>query len=1372
MDPVRPTAAPHNWLAVVIGAAALGAPSAGVLSRAPLVAQPRPPEIQYIIDAAGDGPDFDLRSVRHGFDLFANADVAVSGMRATGAYGTSISNYGDCDNYLSIFSCQYNSILAPQRGPGVRTAPYFEVGWVAGAPPSQFKKIRQLAPSVAYADGDGWTADYNRHLLGQPTRFGPHDGTLGRMFSGVTSAADGSCRDHTGFANGFRVAGQQLLPTSDCPETWGTDGWLGAHPIDAAGFAELVRQRGDAFGFDFWRVPLEYQNRDAPFLGTNHHTYGETSDYSAEVLANYGRVVPGGVGAPRVKGYPLGLLIRFEAFNMASPPVSDAYFVQATIVNRSADVWGAPIDYDSLYFGLAHSPLFPSSNSSAYAVPDRGALVFHNSNVQGPGGPCGEPSRSPDGIGCTGSTSTARGYRGGASAMLFLKTPIGDLRNKLFTRTPAGDPCVVDRDPFCRPDHPARGDTLTFNHAGFGNYSNALNFTWTTGGRAAFGYLANDERNTMADRDANLQPVGTLWRVFRSEFWSTKRVHYNKYVPPGGWDYNHDGILDTLALMTCGRDGCATVSSDTMPGGWLDNRVYVGGFQAAGPFSLRAGDTTSIIYAHVGSGDSASFWAQMDAVINLYLRFFLVPQAPPRVHIVSTQLIPGTDAMGTTRPEVRFFFSDTAAQWVDPALTQIATDVESDLGWEDVYALNPWLPDSLRIRARDNLERLEVYKSCDGGLTFTADSDCRGDRTADVDGSAPGLGWRAYAILPVGTPGVVPNVFTDADVQDGRTYLYVVVAKSRGATFVISTPDGLTAYEFAPSFRQPLSRTLTEPNVVSIYVPVSKQAGAEAARVRVVAGPPAGTVPFVVSPMDSVIGGTYRAVFGNELVVEEGALASTERPVPALVTIRRRELVGVGGAGVDSVIASSTFVGQSRTFPVAGTGVVGPPVTRGDTVWTPTTYAGLGFVVVGDAGPIFGSATLTGAAATPSAVFGLGAFPGFVISASQDSANVFAAGAERQVRGPQALADLPGAAPSDTVVQRTMVEQFMVQWQEVRSTKTADGGGLYRITWADDPFAVSRGLTLNLANPATTEAELLALLEGRVAADTGATDAATASLIGINQLDLVALRVPFTITNLTYGRPVDLAMPRRISNRIVLGSGPDTISVAVPGDVWVPGDALTLLETIEEDSATANGLVLDAQGRPVRSTPRVVTFGQAVLGCATPRLSCNPVLQGTTGATGYHPIHAGDRTEFSYYVGLRATDSVVFEVAPPVTGTAIPTITDSAMARIRVVPNPFMLFSTYQTSPNRSRLLFTHVPPEGTLRIYTVAGQFVQQITWVPADLQGDGDLVWNLTTRFGEIVASGLYVWVLTAPRDPGGPPGPSVTARGKFVVIRGESY
>jgi len=251
-----------------------------------------------------------------------------------------------------------------------------------------------------------------------------------------------------------------------------------------------------------------------------------------------------------------------------------------------------------------------------------------------------------------------------------------------------------------------------------------------------------------------------------------------------------------------------------------------------------------------------------------------------------------------------------------------------------------------------------------------------------------------------------------------------------------------------------------------------------------------------------------------------------------------------------------------------------------------------------------------------------------------------------------------------------------------------------------------------------------------------------------------------------------VAMFRRASNRLVLGTGTDTLSVAVPADVWLPGDTLQLLETIQEDSTTLDGLVLDAEGQPVQRTRRAVTFARAVLGCDTPRLRCNPVLQRTPGATGYAPFHAGDRTEFAYYVGFQPTDSVVFDVIPPVRGRAIPAVTDSALALIRVVPNPYLLFSAYQTSPDQPRLLFTHVPPQGTLRIYTVAGQFVQQITWVPADLEGEGDLVWNLTTRYGETVASGLYVWVLTAPREPSNPTGGAVTVRGKFVVIRGEAF
>jgi hypothetical protein len=67
-----------------------------------------------------------------------------------------------------------------------------------------------------------------------------------------------------------------------------------------------------------------------------------------------------------------------------------------------------------------------------------------------------------------------------------------------------------------------------------------------------------------------------------------------------------------------------------------------------------------------------------------------------------------------------------------------------------------------------------------------------------------------------------------------------------------------------------------------------------------------------------------------------------------------------------------------------------------------------------------------------------------------------------------------------------------------------------------------------------------------------------------------------------------------------------------------------------------------------------------------------------------------------------------------------------------------------------------------------VAGQFVQQIAWEAADLEGDGDLFWNLRSREGEIVTAGLYVWALTAPSDLRYPASPPVTARGKIVIVR----
>jgi hypothetical protein len=1357
-----------------------------------------------VLDAGGEGPDLDLRTVRRGFDLFGSSDYAVAGFPMTGYMAVQLSNAGDCENTYSTYQCQYmRQLYQPTRG--VYAAPFFEVEWAVAAPPNEYRKIREVAPSVANATGEGWTGGYSARVLGRPPWFGPADGTLGQLFSGVTTTRDGSCRDRSSRAAGFGywAAGYQLLATSDCPETWGSEGWQGARSTEPAVWETLFAERGDAFRFDFWRVDAgETSNR--AYLGTGGHTYGEASDYSSNVLPYYGKVVPGGLGAPTRQGYPLGLLLRFDAFTFTDPRLANAYFVQVLIINRSADVWGTGVDYDSLYLGFSNGTLFQMGANSRYALPDRGMVLYHQSNVQGPGGPCDDAYRRPDGGACVSNAYAGRGYGLSALALFFLKSPLGDLRNKLFTRTASGAPCTVGQDPFCSPVHPLRGDTLTFNRQAFGNYSSAVNYTFYSGAKPTFGYMAANEQLTHNGRNPAEQTANTLWTVFRSEDWTTRRDYYNKYVPPASppWDYNHDGIPDTLALATCGRYGCAVVDADTMPGGWVNRRGNTGGLQSFGPFALAAGDTTALVYAMAGGGDSADVWAQIDAVLEHYLNLYAAPQPPPPARVLSTTVTPGTDAFGSTPAQVRLAFSDDPVHWVDPWLTKAADDVESAApetplgtlrllndGSPIVVMVVDTLPgpvydttfikmkstnlvSALRERAAANFARLEIYKSCDAGQTWTSDADCRGDPASDVDGQPLGLGWKTYASYAAGGGTMPPTVFVDAKVQAGRTYRYAIIGQSRGATFVLNTETGQTPVTFAPSLRNPLPFSPSDPNLADVYVPVSRPAGYEAARATVTGAPVGATVPFTIDLTEQAEAGTFRAIFGNQLLVRRDSLLSSGAVARSTVTIQRRRRVVVPGAPAqDSTLEAQTFEYPfPGVFPVAGAATGASDTTIGDTVRTTTWYYALSMLLAGPEGPVFGSRQLTGTDATPVAVFGTPLFPGFTITADNTLATAFKPAGERQVRGPTSLAS-EGLAASDTVVPRDVVDRSMVQWQEDLAWRraAADGVGRYEIAWQDDPFGLADGLTLDPADAASTGAALLAALDGRVTASVARTDSTAAALLGVDQADLVPLALPFTVWNRTFDRSVMVVAPRRVGSAILLGSGADTTSVDIPEDVWIPGHALAFLEDIREDSLDSGGrLVLDSLSRPVQRVRTAVSFSRTILGCDAPRLTCNPLRDGTPGATGYTPMHAGDRTEFEYYAGFPETGAFTFDVRAAVAGSAITAVTDSALRLIRVVPNPFVLYSSYQSSLEEPRLVFTHMPPTGTLRIYTVAGQFVQQITWGPEDLEGDGDLYWNLRTREGGVVASGLYIWALTAPSNPNDPASAPLQARGKFVIVR----
>jgi hypothetical protein len=112
-------------------------------------------------------------------------------------------------------------------------------------------------------------------------------------------------------------------------------------------------------------------------------------------------------------------------------------------------------------------------------------------------------------------------------------------------------------------------------------------------------------------------------------------------------------------------------------------------------------------------------------------------------------------------------------------------------------------------------------------------------------------------------------------------------------------------------------------------------------------------------------------------------------------------------------------------------------------------------------------------------------------------------------------------------------------------------------------------------------------------------------------------------------------------------------------------------------------------------------------------------------------------------------------------------------AGVIVVPNPYRGRAAWNLTPSPSdptgaHIDFMHMPPgPWTLRIFTIAGDLVTVIQ--NGDLQpngrpqqespDDGQASWNLLSRNGQDIASGIYLFSVSAE---------GFSTRGKFVVIR----
>ena len=110
----------------------------------------------------------------------------------------------------------------------------------------------------------------------------------------------------------------------------------------------------------------------------------------------------------------------------------------------------------------------------------------------------------------------------------------------------------------------------------------------------------------------------------------------------------------------------------------------------------------------------------------------------------------------------------------------------------------------------------------------------------------------------------------------------------------------------------------------------------------------------------------------------------------------------------------------------------------------------------------------------------------------------------------------------------------------------------------------------------------------------------------------------------------------------------------------------------------------------------------------------------------------------------------------------------SALDDILVIPNPYKVANIYEASVTNTNfqhnreLHFTGMPAPATLRIFTVSGVLLREITITESDLTSayGGSYVWNMLTKDNLEISYGIYLYHVEAPGV-----GEKV---GKFAVIK----
>ncbi|NQT27316.1 hypothetical protein HQ585_18325, partial [candidate division KSB1 bacterium] len=126
-------------------------------------------------------------------------------------------------------------------------------------------------------------------------------------------------------------------------------------------------------------------------------------------------------------------------------------------------------------------------------------------------------------------------------------------------------------------------------------------------------------------------------------------------------------------------------------------------------------------------------------------------------------------------------------------------------------------------------------------------------------------------------------------------------------------------------------------------------------------------------------------------------------------------------------------------------------------------------------------------------------------------------------------------------------------------------------------------------------------------------------------------------------------------------------------------------------------------------------------------------------------------------------DSVMFSVS--VDDAILASALDNEMEEIKVVPNPYVGTNVMEPALARSglnqrrRLMFTHIPAECTIKIFTVSGVLIDEIA---VENEPDNGIIhWDLKSKEGLEIAAGMYLYYVKSDKT-------GKEKLGKFAVIK----